>query len=65
MQRNLAGNLVGPERQCLRGDGTPKKVFDSRDEALASIAKGNMRRYEPYCCAQGIGTSGTSCGARS
>lgn len=54
MQRNPAGDLVGAERECIRGDGTPKKIFRDRDEAQASIVKGNMGRlYEAYECSRG------------
>jgi hypothetical protein len=27
MRRNLAGDIAGPERECMRGDGQAKKVF--------------------------------------
>lgn len=54
MQRNLAGDLIGPERECVRGDGVPKKIFSSRDEAEASVVKGNMARlFESYQCSRG------------
>lgn len=53
MQCNQAGDLVGPERECVRGDGVPKKVFADRDEAEASILKGNMRLFEAYQCSKG------------
>lgn len=53
MQRNPPGALVGPERECIRGDGVPKKIFSSRPEAEASIVKGNMRLFEAYQCSRG------------
>ncbi len=52
MQQNFEGHLVGPERQCRRKDGTPKKVF-SEDEITTWSAKYGGGRYEAYRCANG------------
>lgn len=54
MQRNPADDLIGPERECIRGDGVPKKIFSTYDEANASVVKGNMTRlFEAYQCSRG------------
>lgn len=43
MQRNPAGDLVGPERECIRGDGKPKNIFSSGAEAREWLDERNMR----------------------
>ncbi|MGA8475812.1 MAG: hypothetical protein WB681_12190 [Candidatus Cybelea sp.] len=50
MKRNPAAGLVGPERECIRGDGLPKKIFSSGAEAREWLDERNMRRHEPYRC---------------
>jgi hypothetical protein len=52
MERNAAGHIVGPERRCLRKDGTPKKIY-ADDEITAWQAKHGGGRYEPYQCDKG------------
>lgn len=52
MRRNPAGDLSGPERECIRGDGRPKKIHSSREEAQAWLDERNMRRHEPYQCSK-------------
>jgi hypothetical protein len=52
MQRNPAGD-VGPERECVRGDGVPKKIFSSGAEARGWLDERNTRRREPYQCSRG------------
>jgi hypothetical protein len=53
MKRNPAGDLVGPERECVRSDGLPKKIFSSGAEAREWLDVRNMRRHEPYECSKG------------
>lgn len=49
MQPNSAGDLVGPERECRRKDGTPKIIYSD-----AAIAEWNLKhgggKYEAYRC---------------
>jgi len=49
MQTNLAGDLVGWQRQCRRRDGTPKKVYTDAEIAEWSEKHGGGK-YEPYRC---------------
>jgi|GEM_PF-5680757 hypothetical protein len=51
MERNRAGDLVGPE-ECLRRDGSPKKIY-TYAEAVAWRKEHGDGRYEPYVCTKG------------
>jgi hypothetical protein len=53
MRRNPAGDLIGPERECFRGDGRPKKVFASQEEAQAWLDERGMHQHTPYTCSKG------------
>jgi hypothetical protein len=52
MQPNQAGDLVGPERECVRADGRPKVIY-SAAEAAEWTAKYANQRYETYLCSKG------------
>jgi hypothetical protein len=53
MRRNPAGDLVGRERECIRGDGVPKKIFGGEPEAREWLDERKMRLHEPYQCSKG------------
>jgi hypothetical protein len=53
MRRNLAGDIVGPERERIRGDGRAKKIFVGHSEAQQWLDDRNMRLHDPYQCSKG------------
>ena len=52
VERNAAGDLIGPERQCFRKDGTPKKIYDEAAITEWTAEHGNGR-YGAYKCDSG------------
>jgi len=48
------GNVPLELRECLRKDGSPKRCFDSLEQAEQHIVKaGWQRRYHAYQCSHG------------
>lgn len=58
---NAAGAYVGPDRQCIRADGFPKKIFKSEHDARAFLNARNMHALAPYLCARNHWHVGANC----